>query len=565
MALLFSGISSNGQNILVIPDTAVGPVINLTMDTSSITFYNSPTKTMGFNGDILGPTLFLEQGDSVQINVINDLDDTTTVHWHGLHVSPENDGGPHSTIAPGATWSKNIKVLDHAATYWYHPHLHEHTNEHVTKGLSGFIIVRDSSEAALNLPRDYGVDDFPIVVQSRDFDVGDQFLLGTAMDTAILVNGTLDPYVNLPAQVVRLRLLNGSSERSYNFGFSDGRSFQMIASDGGLLAAPVSMNRLRLAPGERGEILVDLQGDSGKTIQLRNFGSGIPSGIYGAAQPGMGMGQSIPGYANNLLNGSDFDLLQINVISPTTNPVTTIPVSLVNVQPWLESSADTTRTLTFTPQTMGPTAIQGPFEINGSFFDMNVINQVIPLGNIEVWRLVNQSPIAHPFHIHDVQFYILDKGGVAPPSHEQGRKDVVLVEPMTTVRFITRFDDFSSDTMPYMYHCHMLPHEDDGMMHQFLVVDTISTNLGRDLFGNKNLTVFPNPVNGHFLEISWPVPIRSAGEASIIDQSGKKLSFAQIETGATKVHFNVSNLSRGVYMIMIALEGQYLAKKFIRQ
>jgi len=278
----------------------------------------------------------------------------------------------------------------------------------------------------------------------------------------------------LPAQWVRLRLLNGSPERVYNFGFSDNRSFSMIASDNGLLAAPVSLTRILLAPGERAEILVDLSSDLGQSLFLRNYGSSIPSGRYGALQPGMGANQTIPDYTNNPLNGSDFNVLEINVVSQTLNPVLQISSTLIPQQPWLSTQANTTRTLTFTMMGGmgggGGANLTGPFVINGAHFDMSVINFRVPFENIEIWELRNQTPIAHPFHIHNVPFYILDINGVAPPAQLRGKKDVVLVPPGNgVVRFITKFEDFYNDTLPYMYHCHMLTHEDDGMMGQFVV------------------------------------------------------------------------------------------------
>jgi bilirubin oxidase len=489
---LLCAFIASAQNPLRIPTPLYGNQFNLNLVMGFTPYFGQQTMTMGANGNIMGPTLFLDQGDSVTINVINGLGHETTMHWHGLHVSPENDGGPHSVIQDGATWSTRFKVMDWASTYWYHPHLHMHTDEQVTKGIAGFIIVRDSLEASLNLPRTYGVDDFPLAIQSRAFDAANQFIVGSAADSFILVNGTMNPYVELPAQLVRLRLLNGSSERAYNFGFSDNRNFNIIGSDGGLLLAPVSTNRLKLSPGERAEILVDLQGNTGQSIYLMSYASEFLNGIYGAAQPGMGAGQTIPGYSSNPLNGRNFNIIEIRTVAATTNPVTSIPTTLVNHTPWVEGTENITRTLSFRSTVTGPTAINGPFTINNQSFDMDVINYTIPLDNIEIWTLTNSSPIAHPFHIHDVQFYILDINGVAPQGYDAGRKDVVNVLPMQTVRFITKFEDFTSDTMPYMYHCHMLTHEDDGMMGQFLVVNP---NNGTHYEKEQNLAVnlFPNP------------------------------------------------------------------------
>ena len=489
---LFISFKAYCQNPLRIPTPLYGNQFNLNLVMGFTPYFGQQTMTMGANGSILGPTLFLNQGDSVTINVINGLGHETTMHWHGLHVSPENDGGPHSVIPIGETWSRTFKVMDWASTYWYHPHLHMHTDEQVTKGLAGLIIVKDTLEANLNLPRIYGVDDIPLAVQSRAFDANNQFIVGSAADSFMLVNGTMNPYVELPAQVVRLRLLNGSSERAYNFGFSDNRNFNIIGSDGGLLTAPVSTNRLKLSPGERAEILVDLQGNFGQSIYLMSYASEFLNGIYGAAQPGMGAGQTIPGYSSNPLNGRNFNILEIRTVAQTSNPVTSIPTTLVNHNPWVEGTENITRTLSFRSTVTGPTAINGPFTINNQSFDMNVINYTIPLDNIEIWTLTNSSPIAHPFHIHDVQFYILDINGVAPQGYNAGRKDVVNVLPMQTVRFITKFEDFTSDTMPYMYHCHMLTHEDDGMMGQFLVVNPNSSNV-YEKEPNLKVCLFPNP------------------------------------------------------------------------
>jgi FtsP/CotA-like multicopper oxidase with cupredoxin domain len=460
------------QNPVAIPPVLTGTTFDLNLQAGSVQFYpGQPTATFGANGNILGPTLMVNQGDDIVINVANNLPQETTIHWHGMHVSPQNDGGPHVVIPQGTTWSPQIPVLDWAGTYWYHPHLHHFTNDHVQRGIAGFVIVKDAHEATLNLPRTYGVDDFPLAVQTKAFDANNQIIIESALDTALMVNGTLDAFLDAPAQVVRLRLLNGSSERYYNFGFSNNMTFHQIASDGGLLPEIVAHTRLMMAPGERAEILVNLSALQGQTVNLMSYNSGLANGIYGAAQPGMGAGQTIPNYTLNPLNGNDFVVLEINVGAPTVNPVTTIPAGTLSTHSiWTEAQADITRQLTFTSTVQGPTAINGPFVINGAPFDMMTINYEIPFENIEIWELQNNSPIGHPFHIHDVQFYVLSINGAVPPAHLRGRKDVIHVPAgQGVVRFITQFETFYDDQFPYMYHCHMLTHEDDGMMGQFLV------------------------------------------------------------------------------------------------
>ena len=308
------------QSPLFIPDTLSGASVNLNLQYGQFEFYPGfSTNTIGYNQDILGPTLILEKGNDVTLNVTNSLSEATTLHWHGLHVSSENDGGPHTVIEAGQVWSPSFTVLDNAATYWYHPHLHEHTEEQVTRGAAGFIIVRDDEEAQLELPRTYGVDDYPIVIQSRAFDTNKQLLWSTSSDDVIICNSTLDAYLDVPAQVIRLRLLNGSTERSYNLGFQGNLEFSQIATDGGLLNTSISMTRLRLAPGERAEILLDLSAFQGQSFNMMSYASELPNGIYGAANPSVMPMGNIPGYSNNLLNGNDFDILLLNVVSPTSN------------------------------------------------------------------------------------------------------------------------------------------------------------------------------------------------------------------------------------------------------
>jgi bilirubin oxidase len=542
-----------GQNLLFIPDTLSGLLIPLEINHNHMHFFpGTETETMGINGPILGPTVILNKGQQVTMQVTNVTMDSTTMHWHGLHVPPEDDGGPHTPITPFSVWSPSFEVMDKAGTYWYHTHLHHMTNMHVQKGVAGMIIVRDNEEANLNLPRTYGIDDIPLIIQTKGFDSNNQIVVETALDTTLMVNATIDPYVQLPEQIVRLRVLNGSSERVYNLGLSNGNYFHLIASDGGLLNAPVQLTRLKLSPGERAEILVNLQGLLNQTISLMSYGSQLSNGIYGAAQPGMGPGQSIPNYTLNPLNGSNFEILKIQVIPVTNNPVISIPTSLSQNTPWTENSANATKTLTFSPQIMGPSAIVGPFLINNTTFNMDVINYQIPLNNIEVWTLQNNTPIAHPFHLHNVPFYILDINGVAPPPELSGRKDVVLVPGgQGTVRFITKFENFANDSVPYMYHCHMLTHEDGGMMGQFVVFDPLNNivELNDDL-----VTIFPNPSN----ELIQFTTEKEISQIKILSMDGQLL-FQGINPILNKIDIN--HINNGMYTIEFILNNQKVIRK----
>lgn len=473
--LVASVISASAQtyNALWIPDTLSGSQFDLTMEEGHEHWFgpNSLVMTAGFNPQTTGkyfwgPTLILRKGDTVKMNVTNKLKDTTTVHWHGMHLPAIMDGGPHQPIPPGTTWKPYWKVMNNAATYWYHPHLHMMAQEQLLMGLGGMMIVRDAEEDKLPLPRTYGVDDIPLALSDRAFTADGQISVEPYGDS-MQVNGVFRAQHTVPSQVVRFRILNAGTERSYYLGFSDNRKFSVITSDGGLLNAPVQLTRYLLSSGERIEILVDFGADKGKSVKLRAFNSILPQNIPG--------GDKIPnGIFNNILARVDFDILNINVGDPTSSPITTIPTQLTAIVPLKEADAFVTRKLTIT-DTMIPGNQGASFLLNHRLFDENVIDYRVGLNNTEIWEIANTGNFAHPFHIHDVQFNILTRNGQAPKAEEAGWKDVVLVRSRETVRFIARFDDFADSTAPYMFHCHIALHEDEGMMGQFVVIDNGSS------------------------------------------------------------------------------------------
>ncbi|MBP6390163.1 MAG: multicopper oxidase domain-containing protein [Flavobacteriales bacterium] len=503
------------QTPLPIPDTLSGAVIDLTLQAGTVEFHaGEVVDTYGYNGDLLGPTIILQSGQDVTLNVTNTLPDLTTTHWHGLHVSAANDGGPHSLIYPNTTWSPNFTVLDRASTFWYHPHGHGLTDFQVSMGAAGMIIVRDAQEAALDLPRAYGVDDIPLVLQTKAIVAG-QVALHTGLDSVVLANGVRNAWQELPAQVVRLRCLNGSSERAFLLGMSNALPIHVIGTDGGLLNAPVTVDRLQLMPGERAEVLLDLGGLQGQSFQLFSYASELPDDIIGAAQVGNGMA-TLDGYNENALNGADYALVTFSVGAATGTGTTVLPTALVPTNAFVEADSDLSRSFTFEPQSMGPMEmIEGPFEINGALMDMDVINVTVPLGSTEIWEFVNNTMVGHPFHIHDIQFNILDRNGLPPEAWESGWKDVVYVPPMGSARMITRFDDFADPDMPYMYHCHLLMHEDEGMMGQFLVVDP---NAITEQGATAPVHVWPNPVVGNHCTVQW-ADAKGAVRAQLMDAS----------------------------------------------
>ena len=557
-AFTFSNV--NAQQALFIPSTLSGSTISLDIQQGAVNFLpGNSTPTFGYNGNFLGPTILLNKNDSVSFNITNSLLDITTVHWHGLHVAPENDGGPHQEIMPSQVWSPSFKIRNNASTFWYHSHVHMSTEYQVNLGLAGLIIVHDSTEASYVLPRTYGIDDFPIIIQSKSFDILNQLAAFTHDDSIMMINGTIDPVLDAPAQVVRFRCLNGSADRTYNLGLSTNANFYAIASDGGMLDQPISANRVRLSPGERYELLIDLTGMQGQSLYLMSYASQLQNGIIGSPQVGTGMAQ-LPGYAMNPLNGADFNLLKIDVVAQTTNPVTTIPVQFQTNVKWLVQNADTSRILTFAPEVMGPQEmVEGPFTISGKSFDMDSINIHIPFNNTEIWSIVNNTMVAHPFHIHDIQFNVVDRNGVAVTGIETGWKDVVLVRPQETVRVIAKFETFYNDNIPYMYHCHLLHHEDEGMMGSFIVNSTASTGINSNIYNDLKVELYPNPV-GDILYTTIP----KGADFVIYNSTGQVIEYYEKSFLEDKLVVHTSSFVNGMYFIQVKTPKGIIVKNFVK-
>lgn len=425
-------------------------------------FPGKPTATLGYNGNLLGPTIRAKTGDKVRFEVKNNLTETTTVHWHGMKLPAVMDGGPRQVITPGDTWRPYWTIQNESATLWYHPHTSEQTGKQVYNGLAGFFIIDDENEAKLNLPSTYGLDDIPLVVQDRKFNSKGELSYdhshmahGTTVTTGmlgdtILVNGTRAPYVAVPKKIVRLRLLNGSNARRYNFGFANDQTFQQIATDGGLLEKPVTRQRLILSPGERAEILVDLTNTTDTltliSYPLLNTANWLQEILYS-------------GMTGTTDENEQFKILELR---PENTKLSTppTPTALTSIKKLNETEATASRMLYLNADA-----------INNQRIDHTRADFVIKKGAVEIWTIRNESPIYHPFHMHGVQFQILTRDGTTVPDYEQGYKDTVLVHPGETVRIIIPFSDFTDAGNAFMYHCHILEHEDMGMMGQFIVVE----------------------------------------------------------------------------------------------
>jgi len=459
------------ENRLAIPPLLEPQVMNdekvfhLTSREGETEFFKGVlTETLGFNGNYLGPTIRVNSGDKVRIYVTNDLDEATTVHWHGMHLPAAMDGGPHQIVEAGQTWEPRWTITNEAATLWYHPHLLGKTGEQVYRGLAGLFIIEDENSDELGVPKEYGVDDIPLIVQDRLFDQIGQLVYrheneaitvdGGMLADTILVNGTYAPYLEVPAKLIRLRILNASNARRFDFAFSENQRFFQIASDGGFLESPVELQRLILSPGERAEIVVDLTGKT-KPVTLMSYE--INEAEFGL----LDAFENVTGEAKD--ENQRFKLIELRPqeslrIAQTSTD--SLPEKLNTILGWKESQVTKTRTF-----------ILGNNTINGKWMEHRRVDEIIRKGDLEIWEITNPSISYHPFHIHGTQFQILDRNGQQPPAHERGWKDTVAVNQDETVRVLVRFNDYSDPHFPYMFHCHILEHEDMGMMGQFVVVD----------------------------------------------------------------------------------------------
>ena len=434
------------------------------------------TPTLGFNGPYLGPTIRVRSGQTASLTYKNTLSESVAVHGHGLHVPGELDGGPQREIGPGENWSLELPIRQQACTAWFHPHTHGKAGPQTYHGLAGLFVIDDEHSGSLPIPQTYGVDDLPVVVQDRTLD-GRGRLAYTIEDPEdgfmgdrITVNGITDPIRAVPPGLVRLRLLNGSNARYYRFRFSDDRTFYKIATDGGFLEEPVPLRDLVMLPGERNEIVVDFSnGDdvmlvsgpalSGPTTGRRRDRRGRerrddwePGGLTDAFEIlAFTVDPSLPAFREPLPR-------QLNTI---TRPTVRSDWPVRRFEMFMEDNDRRRRgsrgQRSNTPMPMG---------INGRTMDMRVINERVRRNQWERWE-IRSFDGSHPFHVHGCSFLLLSQDGRPVSDEDAGWKDTVRVDDQA--EFIVRFEHRATDDYPYMYHCHILEHEDQGMMGQFTV------------------------------------------------------------------------------------------------
>ena len=420
-------------------------------------FKGLKTPTIGINQSYLAPTVRVTAGNDIRLNVTNNLSEDATLHWHGFDLPAAADGGPHQVIPPTTTWSPEFQVRQKAGSFWYHSHMMGKTAEQVWAGLAGFMIVDDAESAGLGLPSTYGVDDIPLVLQDRIFTEDGQMpyepgffdMVDGLIGNVPLTNGTPGAFFDARAGLLRLRILNGSNATFYAVHFVDERQFFQIASDGGFLQRPFEINRVLLSPGEREEVLVELS-DS-QTALLR----AAPMNAEEAIKSDEVLDRTLRGEED------PFTFLEIRPsgIAGTTS----VPQTLATLSSARPDDAARTRRFELDMGLRKHT-------INGVEMDIGHVNEVVPVGQAEIWEIINKSWMAHPFHVHGTQFRILDREGRTPHPGEAGLKDTVVSYPGETLRLLVRFDEYTDPEQPYMYHCHVLEHEDAGMMGQFTVV-----------------------------------------------------------------------------------------------
>jgi len=467
----------------------------------------NPTKVWGYEGMYPGPTFEVNRGEYLYVKWMNKLPEKhflpidhtlhgagdfspevrNVVHLHGLEVEPESDGYPEAWFTRdygkiGPRFEKKVYEYPNsqrATALWYHDHALGITRLNIYAGLAGMYIIRDEEERSLNLPA--GRYEIPMIIQDRSFnDDGSLFYPsnvdppltfpdpsvtpGVAGDN-ILVNGKVWPYLEVEQRKYRFRILNASNERFYRMSLDNGKSFIQIGSDGGLLEEPVVMEEITIGPAERIDVIIDFtEEEIGTNIVIKNDAeTPFPFG----APP------------NPETTGR---IVQFRVVSPSSEDTSIIPSHLSDIERFDECKVKQIRdiTLDVTIDSFG----RLKFLLNDSEFN-DYITETPGLGDTEIWRIINPGIAFHPIHIHLIQFQILDRipfdsslfndrgqlhftGDPIPPlPNEMGWKDTVQSPPGFITRIIARYGPY---TGRYVYHCHILEHEDYDMMRPFEVI-----------------------------------------------------------------------------------------------
>lgn len=505
---------------LPIPDLLTADASNriqLIAQAGQSSFAGKTATTWGYNGNLLGPAVKLSKGQAVTVDIHNQLAEETTLHWHGLEIPGEVDGGPQGIIPAGGKRSVTFTPDQRAATCWFHPHQHGKTGRQVAMGLAGLVLIEDEEIRKLLLPKQWGIDDVPVIIQDKQFSADGQVNYQLDIMTAavgwfgdtLLTNGAIYPQHAAPRGWLRLRLLNGCNARSLNIAASDNRPLYVIASDGGLLAEPVKVTELPMLMGERFEVLVDVS--DGKAFDLVT----LPVSQMGMAIAPFDKPHPVMRVQPLLITASGTlpDTLTSMPALPSLEELTVRKLQL-SMDPMLDMMGMQMLMKKYGAQAMagmdhgkmmghmnndnmghgnmnhgnmnhgemgnmqhgdmgnmkhGTFDFHNANRINGLAFDMNKPMFAAAKGQHERWVISGQGDMMlHPFHIHGTQFRILSENGKAPAAHRAGWKDTVRVEGGVS-EVLVKFDHDAPKEHAYMAHCHLLEHEDTGMMLGFTV------------------------------------------------------------------------------------------------
>ncbi|MBD1836086.1 multicopper oxidase domain-containing protein [Cyanobacteria bacterium FACHB-472] len=430
----------------------VPPVLNPVRSDSTTDYYQitmrkgqagilpgKSTQVWGYNGISPGPTIKQRKDRQSVVRFINDVGTETSVHLHGMASLPQYDGYAEDLTYPGQ-YKDYIYPNNRAATLWYHDHAVHETARNVYMGLAGLYIVQDDLELGLPLPK--GNYDVPLIIQDKQFGSDGRLIFDdqgedSQMGDIIVVNGVPWPRMEVANRKYRFRILNGSISRSYKLALSTGDDLIVIGTDAGLMSAPARVKNMRLGNAERYEVIIDFSKyPVGTKVVLQNLG---------------------------LPNNDDYDgteqIMRFDVVRRETDD-SSIPSTLRYVQPISASSAVRTREFRYE-------RTNGLWVINGKTWDRNRDDANPQIGDVEIWRLYNNSGgWFHPIHLHLIDAQILDRNGKPPFAYEKGWKDVFYVGENESVRVIGKF---GPHTGKYMTHCHNSVHEDHDMMGQFQV------------------------------------------------------------------------------------------------
>jgi FtsP/CotA-like multicopper oxidase with cupredoxin domain len=427
---------------------------------------------MTYNDSFPGPTMRLKEGDRVRINFRNDLKEPTNLHFHGLHIPPTGQGdNVFRTVKPGETALYEFGIpIGSAGTYWYHPHYHGNANTQLFAGLSGAIVVDSSLNA---IPELQNVPDHLIILKDLELDA--QGTIPPLIQTdwmngregsRVMVNGIVNPTLTTDAGLVRLRLLNQSVARYYNLKL-EGHPMTVIATDGGFVGTPYAVESLLMAPGERYEVLVNVQQPGDIVLINQPYDRGMMGmGMTGDMNSGGMSGMQGMNHGSTQRTGEGA-LMTLRLTG--SNSLANMPRSINSIKALSPKEAVQTRTLNFTEQ-MGKmssgmenqsSGMAGmmTFSFNGQAFDRDRVNLQAKLDTVELWKLVNNTDMDHPFHLHVNPFQVYTRND--QPESQLVWKDVVNVRSKETVQILVSFADFTGKTM---FHCHLLEHEELGMM-----------------------------------------------------------------------------------------------------